>query len=303
MLLKKLGHISILLFFFLSSCEFSDPTATSSTDSYFMEEGDIVVTNTTNDSLHLLDSDGNFKAIIYDVENTTNVVYGVAWKSDTREVIFTVDGSDRVMAISALDGSERTFISSANLAGTLRGLTQLNDGSILVIESNNIERFTTDGVRASDGGTWPQNLGTTPEQIFATADGGFGICFRGADEVRLFDNDGTQTENVASGIGGTTDSYGCTELDDGTIAASWSGTTDTLSIYTSDLGTSLQTYSDTTLLANPRGVAQASNGNVLVADATYHQIYEIDPSDGSFVRVLAGSTLSTPVQMVVIPAL
>jgi len=317
---RKLGFsiskISLLILLMLTSCVSDDPVETVTNPSggtttptpapdpstYSLQPGDLVVSSSSNDSLQLLDSDGNFKKLLYDVENTTNTIYGVGWKHDTNEVIFTVDGSDRIMAVSVVDASVRTLISSAFLNGSLRGVTQLTDGSILIVESNNIEKYTTDGVRNTEGGNWPKNLGTTPEQIFAKADGGFGICFRGSDELRLFDKDGTQTHSVASGIAATTDGYGCTELADGTIAGGWLGTTDTIKVYNPTLASEVSTYSDTGILIAPRGIDQAANGNLLVLDSSYHQIYEIDPVTGSFVRIIGGATLSTPAQILVVPS-
>ncbi len=310
----SISKFTLLILLMLSSCVSDDPvpTVTNPTggttppaadpSTYTIQPGDLVVTSSSNDSIQLLDSDGNFKQIIYDVENTTNTIYGVGWKHDSNEIMFTVDGSDRVMLVSVVDASVRTLISSAYLNGALRGLTQLTDGSLLIVESNVIEKYTSTGVRNTEGGNWPKSLGTTPEQIFAKADGGFGVCFRGADELRLFDKDGNQTHNVASGIAGTTDSYGCTELADGTIAAGWLGTTDTVKVYDPTLGSVLSSYSDTGILIAPRGMDQTADGNLLVLDSSYHQIYEIDPVDGSFVRIIGGATLSTPAQILVVPA-
>ncbi|ATH08520.1 hypothetical protein BIY24_11335 [Halobacteriovorax marinus] len=281
----------------LFSCK---PEPTPSTSSFYILPGDIVVSNITNDSVVVYSSDGVFKRVIYDLENNAEVPYGVGWKHDTLEVMVAVDGSDRVMGISAIDGSVRTIIQSASLSGSIRGVTQLVDGSILVAESNGIEKFTTNGVRVTDG--FPLNGGiNNVENVFAKADGGFVVCARGGDVTRTYEADGTMENSTASGIGGTTDGYGCTELDDGTIASAWSGSTDTISFYDSGLTTLGYSYNDTSLLPSPRGVAQLANGNIVVADATYHHLVEIDAGSGDFVGILASSGLSTPNQIVVIP--
>lgn len=294
----------ILLFLIiccLSSCKvpfvLEDPKPTTS--NFTMVPGDIVVSNTGNDSLILLDSDGNFKDTLLDVVNGSETIYGIGWLESTNELIVTVDGSDRVMAISAFDGEVRTFITNANLAGTLRGITQLTGGDILIIESNNVERFTTNAVRVTSG--WPiTGIMTTPEQIDALSNGGFVACSRGTDEVRTYTSAGVQVNSTASGVGGTTDGYGCIEMTDGRIATVWVGTTDSVIIFNAALSSAVATYSDTSLLGNPRGIAQAKNGNLLIVDATLHHIVEIDTT-ATFVRTLGSSTLSTPQHIFVIP--
>lgn len=285
--------ISLLLF----SCN-QEPIPTTS--SFVVVPGDIVVSNITNDSVVLYSSDGTFKRVLYDVDNNAEVPYGVGWKHDTLEVMVAVDGSDRVMGISAIDGSTRTIIQSASLSGSIRGVTQLTDGSILIAESNGVEKFTTTGTRVTDG--FPISGGiNNVENVFAKSDGGFILCARGGDVVRTYEADGTQENSTASGIAGTTDGYGCTELDDGNIATAWSGSTDTISFYDSGLSDAGYSYNDSSLLPSPRGLAQLENGNIIAADATYHHLVEIDSTTGEFVGVLASSGLSTPNQIVVIP--
>ncbi|WP_372655135.1 hypothetical protein [Halobacteriovorax sp.] len=293
----KKNLFTLLTTVLLLSCN-QDPIPTTS--SFVVTPGDIVVSNITNDSVVLYSSDGDFKRVLYDVQNNAEVPYGVGWKHDTLEVMVAVDGSDRVMGISAIDGSTRTIIQSASLSGSIRGVTQLVDGSILIAESNGVEKFTTDGVRVTDG--FPINGGiNNVENVFAKSDGGFIVCARGGDVVRTYQSDGTMDDSTASGIGGTTDGYGCTELDDGNIVTAWSGGTDTIAFYDSGLNDAGYSYNDSSTLPSPRGVAQLENGNIIAADATYHHLVEIDSTTGEFVGILASSGLSTPNQIVVIP--
>ena len=267
---------------------------------FVVQPGDVVVTNITNDSVVLLDSTGNFKRVLYDVQNNVEIPYGVGWKSDTLEVLVAIDGADRVMAISAIDGSSRAFIQTPFLNGAIRGVAQLRDGSVIVAESNAIEKFDTNGNRITTG--FPLTGGiNNVENVYPKADGGFIVCARGGDVVRTYTAAGVMQNTTASGIGGTTDGYGCSELSDGRIVTAWSGSTDTVSIYNSSLSTSLTTYSDTTIAPSPRGVAQLANGNIIVADATYHHIIEVSSSDGSFVGTFSSYGLSSPNQLYVIP--
>jgi hypothetical protein len=287
----------LLLLLFLVSCV-EEPIETTS--NFVIQPGDVVVTNITNDSVVLLDSTGNFKRVLYNVQNNVEVPQGIGWKHDTNEVMVAVDGADRVMAISAFDGSVRTLIQSTFLNGQIRGVAQLTDGNIVVAESNGVEKFDVNGNRITDG--FPISGGiNNVEDLFPKADGGFGLCARGGDVVRTYTAAGAMENSTASGIGGTTDGYGCTELSDGTIATSWSGTTDTVTFYNGSLAATGTTYRDASYSPSPRGLAQLANGNVIVADATYHHLVEIDPSDGSFVGVFSNYSLSSPTQIVVIP--
>ena len=53
-------------------------------------------------------------------------------------------------------------------------------------------------------------------------------------------------------------------------------------------------------MGNPRGIAEATNGNILIVDLTANHIVEITKA-GSLVRTFAGSNLSSPVDILVIP--
>lgn len=139
--------VIILSTAFLFGCKQEDVVPTTSSQTNLIKPGDIIVVNGVSRSLILLDSNGGYKTVIYDLDNIAESIYGIAFKKDTKEIIFTVNGSTRVGAVSVVDGTYRTLISDSNLAGAIKGLTQLNNGDILVAEVNNVERFTTNGVR------------------------------------------------------------------------------------------------------------------------------------------------------------
>ncbi len=98
---------------------------------------------------------------------------------------------------------------------------------------------------------------------------------------------------VVSGIAATTDAFGCIELTDGKIAMAFSGTTDTIRTVSAAMTGIATVYSDLAVLASPRTLTQALNGNILVVDSVYNQIVEITTS-GIFVRTLGGSIIGTP---------
>jgi hypothetical protein len=301
-LVGEMKFVSMIIIFaaaFFSGCKQEKAIPTTSNQTYLVRPGDIVVVNGASRSLILLDASGGYKTVLYDLDNIAESIYDVAFKKDTKEIIFTVNGSARVGAVSVVDGTYRTLISDANLTGALKGLTQLVNGDILVSEISNIERFTTNGVRRTSvsGVTWPNTLGgtsTTAEQLFATADGGFVVCSSGSDNVKRY------TENavivgaaVVSGIAATTDAFGCIELADGKIAMAFSGTTDTIRTVSAAMTGIATVYSDLAVLASPRTLTQALNGNILVVDSVYNQIVEITTS-GIFIRTLGGSIIGTP---------
>lgn len=264
-----------------------------------MASGDILVSNSGSDAVLVLDSAGNYKRIAYNLVNTAESPFGLSWSVDSGELLIAVDGADRVVAVSAADCSVRNVVQDTNLTGNLRGLTRLVSGDVLVIETSNVERFTWQGIRIATGG-WPRALQTTGTGLDALANGGFVHCSTGTDVIRTYDSTGVQVATVSSGIAATTDAADCLELGDGRIAAVWSGTTDTVRIYPAGLGTHEVTFSNTSVLSTPGGIAERSNGNLLVLDRLLNWIVEID-SAGNLVGTLGDGVLSTPEFILVVP--
>ena len=293
--MKNKFQLIILMFIAITifGCK-QDPIPTSSSQAFVIQPGDIIVINMTSDSLILLDSNGNYKKVLYDLENNSESFYAMAFKADTKEIIFTINGAPRVGAISVVDGSYRTLIANSNLTGTLRGLTQLASGDILVAETNNVERFTTLGVRRTlvSGVTWPNTLGAlaSPEQLYTTANGEFIAC--GSTNAKRFTENAVQVGSTLTNAG-TPYSYGCIELSDETIALSYNGATDAIRIADSALSASAQIYSDSALLGSPRTLTKTLNGNILTVDSVFNQIVEITKT-GTFVRLMGESLLGTP---------
>lgn len=263
-----------------------------------MSSGDILVSNSGSDAVMVLKSDGTYKGIAVNFNNNSESPFGLAWMSGNEEFMVAVDGADRVIAVKKTDCTSRTLIADANLTGNLRGITQVSDGDILIVETSSIERFDSTGLRINTAG-WPLTLQTTGTQLAANGTG-FIHCSTGSDVVRTYNNAGTQQATRSSGIAATTDAVGCVVLADGNIAVAWSGTTDTVAIYNSTLTTVVATFSDLGVLANPGGIAQRANGNILVIDRVFNYIVELT-SAGVYVGVIADGVLSTPEFLTVVP--
>lgn len=289
-----------------TACKQEASTPTTSRTENLIKPGDLIVVNMTSDSLLHFDENGNYKGVLLDLDNIGESFYGIAFKADTNEIMFTINGSPRVGAISVIDGTYRNLITDTNLSGTLRGLTQLPGGDILVIETANVERFSTNGVRKTSvsGITWPNTFSATaaPEQIHTTADGEIILC--GSANVNRFTQNAVRVgAAVVSAIAGTTAATGCIELDDGSIAVAFSGTTDTIrSVGAAMTQASIGTiYSDLGILASPRWLTQTLDGNLLTVDSVFNHIVEIEP-DGTYVRTLGASILGTPNAVFSVPS-
>lgn len=288
----------VLSFFLILSCAPAEEEDSEGTSGNCFSSGDIIVSNSASDVVLVLNSDGTYKNIAFNVFNNSETVFGISLSS-TGELLIAVDGADRIVAVEPTACSARTFSADVNLTGTLRGITQVSNGDVLVVETNNVERFNSAGLRLTTGG-WPRALQTAGTGISATSTGGFVHCSTGTDVVRTYDNAGTQINTVASGIAGTTDVMDCLTLSNGNIAAVFSGTTDTVRIYSSNLGSTVGSYSDISFLSTPGGIAQRANGNLLIVDRLLHYIVEVTDT-GSYVDIIGDSVLNSPEFILVVP--
>lgn len=300
--MKIVAFLLIPLVLSLASCNpEAVPTITES--SAIVSAGDIIVTNIGSRSVVALNSDGSYKSIILQLDATVDVPYGVGWSSVHNEILVAINGSpDRIIAISAETGAQRQ-IDTTGLNGNIRQIASLSGGDIIVVESNNLERYTPTGGHITTGG-WPlSGLQTTIEGLRVTSAGNILMCSRGSDVVGIYDTSGNVVAGTkASGIASTTDCYGTTELGNGDIAVSWSGTTDTIAIYSSDLSSTVGTFSDTGKIGNPRAIAASLDGSQFyVLDATYNNIHLFD-NDGTYVSKISPGVLSTPNDIMVVPS-
>lgn len=308
----KLGAMRILpflLLFSLVAC--MPPESVPTTSNFAINSGDIIVSSTTTRAVYHFDKNGNFKDFIWRSDLTTDTVGGLGWMHTTNEVLVAVDGApDRVDAISLRDGRVRTLYSNAQLTGTIRNVTQLLDSrSLIVSETNSLERFNELGLREAYGTApvvWPSAvMGTTLQDVKATSDGGWiGASSTNTVGVRKFPDSITTFAASATALPptGTTAAHGVAELANGQILVSWEGTaTDYLSIYNADLTFDRHVFGNSqAVLVAPRGVAQAANGNYLVVDTTNDYILEID-DDGIVKNIIGRGLLDTPVSLLVVP--
>lgn len=266
--------------------------------------GHIVVANSLNKSVVLLDSNGAHVRDLMTLDGTTTEFPGgIASYNNGQEILVTIDSAaaDRVNRIRLSDGfMENGFILNGNLTGALRGITVLNSGYILITEGAAIEQFITPTLRNTVG--WPiapMTGGATLRPIAST--GGFLHCSFTTDAVRTYNTAGTQVATQVSGVGATTDGLGCAANTDGKVAVTWNGTTDTTKIYQDLTLTNVGavSYSNLVLLPNPRGVDFLPNGNILVADGTTNLLVEISQT-GTLVRTIASPSISGPIDILVI---
>jgi hypothetical protein len=297
--LKKIYAVPLVLIFsFLLSCAPAGEEDADASSGNCFSSGDILVANSASDVVLALNPDGSYKNIVFNVFNNSESVFGISM-SAAGELLVAVEGADRIVAIEPSACGARTFTADANLNGTLRGITQVSNGDVLVVETNNVERFNSAGLRITTGG-WPRALQTAGTGLSPTSTGGFVHCSTGTDAVRTYDNAGTQINTVVSGIAGTTDVMDCLAMSNGNIAAVFSGTTDTVRIYSSNLGSTVGSYSDISFLSTPGGIAQRANGNLLIVDRLLHYIVEVT-NTGTFVNIIGDGVLNSPEFILVVP--
>lgn len=150
----------------------------------------------------------------------------------TNEILVAVEGTpDRVEAVSLRDASKRVLYANAQLTGTIRNVTQLFDSrSLLVSETNSLERFNEVGLREAYGTApviWPSAvMGTTLQDVKALSDGGWvGASSTNTIGVRKFPDSIAVFAASATALppAGTTSAHGVAELANGQILVSWEG--------------------------------------------------------------------------------
>lgn len=307
-------HLITLLFVLnLTSCILTDesPLESSSNDVNLIQSGDIVVVNTGNDTIVLLDSNGTYKSVLFDSQTDATLSFGgLAYDSINKKILFTYDSTtaalDSVRSIDLFEGTTTSLISNANLNGTLPGIARLTGGELMVLEgTNTIEKFLSTGVRS--GNPFLATLTTNVADISKLASGGFVTCSSGTtNTVRTYNADGTVVASATSAapVGvpalGAQASTSCLEDVSGNIIVAYSGATDAVRAYNSTMTTVEWTYTNTAHLTTPGKLAKRSNGNILVTDTGFNHIVELDPN-GVFVQIIGGAVLSTPSNIVVVP--
>lgn len=302
----------IIMGFLASACLISSdsPIESSSNDVNLIQTNDIIVANSGNDSIVLLDSDGNYKAVLADSATSATLIYNaLAYDSVNDQILFNYDSTtaalDAIMSISKYNGQISTVITNSNLNGTLQGLARLVDGDLVTVEgTNGLEKFDSDGVRV--GAPFASGLTATIVDLKPLSNGGYVLCSTAtANTVNTYDSAGVLQATATSALPlpslGALAAAGCIQDDSGRIIVSYSGGTDAVRVYTdSTMSTVDWTFTDTNVLTTPGNVAVRPNGNILVLDTAFNHIVEIS-SSGALVGVIGGSVLATPNRILVVP--
>jgi hypothetical protein len=316
MLYKLLLLIPLLIF---SSCILTDesPIETSSDAANLIQSGDIIVTNLSNDSIILLDSDGNYKDVLVDSQTDSTLIYnGLNYDTANNQILFVHDSTiallDSVKAISLYDGTVSTVISNSFLTGVMPGLTRLTGGELLVLETTaTAEKFLADNSRVGGAGAAFMNatLTATVTDIASLSTGGFVACNTAtAVTARTYTSAGvtvaTATSalpvNAANATLGALGASSCIEDLTGQVIVAYSGATDAVRAYTSSLSAPVWTFADTNILTTPGKLAVKANGNILITDTAFNHIVELN-STGGLVRVIGGTVLAGPNNILVVP--
>ena len=310
MKIKIIFILTFLTFPLLQSCnkkeDDDDVTVKEPVINRIFSHGDIIVSSITNDNILLFSSKGIFKRVLLQLTNSTETIGSMAFMNSTKELLVSIDGTpDRIIAISSEDGEERTFRFDANLTGTIRGILQLDDSrEIIINEGTTTERISETEFRVTNSTVWPSSTIVNSQQFSKLTNGTFLSCSSTAGVKIYPDSIDTFTE-VASVTGpvGATASFGCVELNDGSIVVGWNGTTnDYIYKYSSTLTDQSVILPPNSNLPNPRGMAVSKSGNLLIADGTNHYVLELK-TNGTILRTIGLGLINSPQSVVVVPEL
>lgn len=293
----------------LMGCLSKDPTETHGSDINLVKSGDIVVVNTGNDTILLLDEAGEFKEALLDSSTDPSLIYNaLAYDSSLDQILVAYDSkvatSDRIIGISLWDGKVSNVLSNGNLNGVLTGVARLNNGSLVVLEgTTTMELFDAASVRS--GNPFSAAITANGVDVQPLANGGYVVCSTGtANTVRTYSVAGVLAATATSALPlptlGALASSGCKQNAAGNIVVAYSGATDHIRSYNSTLTTINWTFNDPNVLATPGKIAFRKNGNILITDTGFNHIVELN-SSGGFVRTIGGSVLTTPLSLIVIP--
>lgn len=296
----------------LTSCLLKNesPIESTSNNANLIQSGDIVVSNTGNDSIILLSSNGTYKTTLYDQPTSGTYIFNaLAYDSLNNQILWTHDHTtvtlDAVNAFSLYDGTVSSVMTSSFLQGTLPGVARLTGGDLLVLENTtSAEKFTSAGVRV--GNPFSAALIATTVDLNPLSTGGFIVCSTStANTVRTYSALGVLANTATSASPtpslGALAATSCIQDSTGRIIVAYSGTPDTVRVYTTAAMTAVAwDFVDQNVLTTPGKLALRANGNILVTDTGLDQIVEIS-STGTLVQVIGGSVLSTPNAMLVVP--
>lgn len=286
------------------------PIESSSNDVNLIQTNDIIVTNSGNDSIVLLDSNGNFKNVLVDTQTDATLIYNaLAYDSVNDQILFNNDSTtaalDAIKSISLYNGTVSTVITTSNLNGVLPGLARLVDGDLVTIEGTTaLEKFDSDSVRV--GAPFASGLTANLVDINPLSNGGYVVCSTAtANTVRTYNAAGVLQATATSANPlptlGALAATSCFEDGEGRMVVVYSGATDYVRVYTDTSMTTVDwSFSDTNVLTTPGKASVRPNGNILVTDTAFNHIVEIT-ANGAFLRTIGGAGLATPLNILVVP--
>jgi hypothetical protein len=296
-------NIIFALLIVLVGCN-GNPLSTYS--NLLVERGDIVVVSYNTDSLVVFSADGNLKRILYQVPTSADAISGLAWSEATNEILISIEGTpDRIEAVSSLTGISRSFYNNMLFfTGTIMGLGVLqNTSDVIASEGTTIERFNSSGIRKTSGVVWPTSVHANSNQLVGLSTGNWLSCSL-AVGVKIFPDSTTSLAQVATVTGpvGALASYGCNELNNGSIVVGWNGAAaDYIYVYNYLLASPTVIVNNVqSTISDPRGIAVGENNEIYVTDGAYNKVIELD-INGTVVRQFGSSVLNNPRHVLVIP--
>ncbi len=302
--------LSICVFAFLAACAPENRTDFQAAPRSTSVSGMVVVANTGSRSVLLYDSGMNFVKILRQYTAAAGDAPASLAVFDSTSILVAVEGVDRIEKIDVSTGAvEAAYIVDSNLTGTMKGLTRLSGGEILVSDATtgaHLERYVVGSIPQRVTTGWPMTLLNTAQALFPLTANQFLACAAGTSQVvRTYSAAGVQTGSASAtapvpSLGAAHNATGCVADSSGRIAVAWNGATDSVRMYNSTLTTTVWTYNNAILLANPVAMTIRPNNNILVADGTNNLIIELNAS-GSYINHYTSAFFSTISAMVVMP--
>jgi len=234
--------------------------------------------------------DGAFEKVLYDMTFDNKVPRGTAMV-DPFNFLIALDTVDGILNFNYLSGVT-TWVSNANLNGTIGGIARASNGDVFVIETVNIESFDSNGSRignpriATTVGSCVLN-GTVKGMTLSSA-GTLIVGSQGNDDILFYDvsNRASTTCLAANGTLGNVDPVAIVAHSDGFVYVAHTGGTDAILKFNGDgSGASTSVYSNLTVINNPTAMVELPDGTLLVASDATNNIVRIDT---------AGNVLNNP---------
>lgn len=298
--MKKL-ILTITVLYSLASCIKTNADLQSQ-DDLTVKSDDIIVLSQGTRSVIQLDHNGQYIDTLY-VAPTGSSLKALTWdRVNNRALVgYTYNATTKIISITPSNKGINDFSVNAFLTATLNTLVPTVNGFLFSATPNIIRKLNYNGAYNAGSG-FPLNIGPTGSivQMATLANNQFLVCSSTSPYIKIFNSNGVEqlsASNITPPSQATT-LTGCNAISTGQIAISWSGTNDTVAVYNpNNFSTALYQYTDTAILAAPKWIQKASNGNVLIGDTSFNHIVELTPKM-EFVRTLGASYFSTPVQFI-----